>query len=123
MSKNKGFSSAELEIIGALTEFRDALKSDGPIEKKLTIRTVELDLSPHTYAAEDVKHVRKLLKSSQGVFARFLGVSVKTVQGWEQGIREPNAMACRFMDELRRDPEHWKARIAESAKSKGCPAG
>ncbi len=117
MKKDKGFSSADLEILGALTEFKDALKS-GTIEKKLTIRTVELDLEPNPYTADDVKRTRALLNASQGVFARLLGVSVKTVRCWEQGDREPMAMACRFMDEINHSPEHWKVRLGESVKSK-----
>ena len=44
----------------------------------------------------------------------FLGVSVKTVQAWEQGLQTPPKMACRFMDEIRHDPEHWIERLKEA---------
>jgi putative transcriptional regulator len=62
-----------------------------------------------------VKQTRALLGASQAVFANFLGVSVKTVRAWEQGVNTPSAMACRFMDEIRRDPKHWIARLSEAA--------
>jgi DNA-binding transcriptional regulator YiaG len=117
MKKDKGFSPAGLEIIAALTEFSEALKSGEP-EKKLTIRTVRLDLEPAPYTANDVKRTRELLNTSQVVFARLLGVSVKTVRCWEQGDREPSPMACRFMDEINHSPDHWKARLNEAVKTK-----
>ena len=119
MKKDQGYSPADLEIIGALTHFRDALKSGGEIEKKLTIRTMELDLKPRPYAAEDVKRTRKSLNVSQRVFACLLGVSVKTVRSWEQGERVANTMACRFMDEINHSPEHWRERLSESIKPSG----
>ena len=113
MKKDEKFSPAGLEIIAALTEFRDALKN-GEVEKKFTIRTVRLDLKPRPYAARDVKRTRESLNASQSVFARLLGVSVKTVRCWEQGDREPSAMACRFMDEINHSPGYWQARLNES---------
>ena len=45
MKKPKGtYSPAGAEIIGALSEFRDAIRAKIPIEQKFTVRTVELDL-------------------------------------------------------------------------------
>jgi len=58
-----------------------------------------------------VRRTRGLLRASQAVFARFLGVSVKTVRAWEQGFNVPSDMACRFMDEIRRDPSYWLRRL------------
>jgi DNA-binding transcriptional regulator YiaG len=118
MKKEKGFTQADLEILGALTEFRDALKGGGATEK-LTIRTMELDLQPHAYTADDVKRTRALLNASQGVFAQLLGVSVKTVRSWESGDREPCTMARRFLDEIRTAPDYWRARLGQAVKSKG----
>ena len=117
MKHDQSFSTADLEIIAALTEFSDALHA-GEVEKKLTIRTVELDLKPKPYNADDVKRKREVLNASQGIFARLLGVSVKSVRCWEQGDRVPSAMACRFMDEINHSPEHWKARLTESIARK-----
>ena len=42
---------------------------------------------------EDVKAIRKKLKKSQSEFARMIGVSVSTLQNWEQGRRRPEGPA------------------------------
>lgn len=118
MKKSTVLSPADLEIIGSLTEARNALAQGGPGLKKLTIRTVGLDLTPRAYSAESVVRTRALLNASQGVFARLLGVSVKTVRGWELGERSPNPMARRFMDEINDSPSYWKARLGGSSKSR-----
>jgi putative transcriptional regulator len=47
------------------------------------------------------------------VFAQLLGVSVKTVRGWEQGLKPPVPIARRFMDELNISPDHWRRRVGE----------
>ena len=60
MSKSKGaYSKAGAEIIGALSEFRDAVKTKIPIDQKFTVRIVELDLRPRPYGADDVKKTER----------------------------------------------------------------
>ncbi len=115
-------SPAGLEIIEALTELRDALRSGEPIETRFTVRTVELNLEPRDNSPGDVRNVRTLLNVSQALFARILGVSVKTVRAWEQGVRPVNSMASRFMDEIAATPQHWRDRIDECYKAKGAPS-
>jgi DNA-binding transcriptional regulator YiaG len=51
---------------------------------------------------------------SQAVFAKLLGVSLNTVRAWEQGVNHPSDMACRFLDEIRRDPAYWVRRLKEA---------
>jgi putative transcriptional regulator len=41
----------------------------------------------------DVKAVRRRLAKSQAEFARMIGVSVATLQNWEQGRRRPHGPA------------------------------
>lgn len=106
------------KIIEGLREFTDALEKHEVISEKLTCRKVTLDLLPIPYSAETVKSTRKLLMASQGVFAQFLGVSIKSVRAWEQGCNTPNDMACRFMDEIQRNPEYWRQRLRESIRIK-----
>jgi putative transcriptional regulator len=107
------FSAAGAEIIGALTELRDTLRAKIPLDQKFTVRTVELDLRPREYSAEDVKRTRQILNVSQAIFARFLGVDVKTVRSWEQGLKQPSPIACRFMDEIVFSPDHWHERLRQ----------
>ena len=65
------------KIIEGLREFTEALENDERITEKFTCRKVTLDLLPVPYSPKTVKTTRKLLMVSQGVFAQFLGVSVK----------------------------------------------
>ena len=44
-------------------------------------------------AAPDVKQIRARYKMSQSEFAALLGVSIKTLQNWEQGRRSPHGAA------------------------------
>lgn len=101
------------KIIAGLQEFSAALKSGKPIAEQLTCRKVELNLVPQTYSPELVRETRELLGVSQPIFAKFLGVSASTVQKWERGEDAPQTIACRFMDEIRNDPEHWRERLLE----------
>ena len=118
MSQDKPFTSLGEELIGALTEFRDALASGEPIETRFTVRTVELNLQPRLYDAAEVRRLRERLKISQPLLAMYLGVSVQTVRAWEQGKKTPSPMACRFLDEIAADPERVRRRLRANLKSK-----
>ena len=45
------------------------------------------------FQPEEVKQIREKLKKSQPEFARMIGVSVATLQNWEQGRRQPHGPA------------------------------
>ncbi len=109
-------NSVEQDLVDGLEEFVNDLKTGAPIEKKYTCHRVILDLEPQIYMAKDVKSTRKLLNASQSLFAQFLGVSVKAVRKWEGG-QTPSEIACRFMDEIRRNPEYWHRRLRESMRA------
>jgi len=115
MNKDTQLSPAGAEIVEALTGFLDAVREGGAITERFTVRTLDLNLKPRTYSGDDVKRTRELLGLSQPLFAQFLGVSVKTVRAWEQGIRALSGMANRFLDEVAINPDYWKARIRDSA--------
>lgn len=115
MKKHTAFGK---KLLGRLEKFADALAHDAPLDERLTVRRVSLDLKTAAYDGRAVKRTRKLLGLSQALFAGFLGASVKTVQSWEQGKSEPQEMACRFMDEIQHDPEYWKRRLAAMTKTK-----
>lgn len=115
---NKKPTIAE-ELIDGFTELADALEAGIELGTKFNCYQMKLDLKPQTYTPELVKGTRKLLGASQSVFARFLGVSHSTVSQWEQGLNVPMPMACRFMDEIRRNPAYYKKRLGESMVPKG----
>lgn len=85
---------------------------------RFNCRQVVLELDLHEFQPDDVRRTRQLLGASQGVFAKFLGVSPQTVRAWEQGTKTPREVACRFMDEIRRDPAYWRARLQSAARPK-----
>jgi putative transcriptional regulator len=45
------------------------------------------------FDAQDVRSIREKLQKSQSEFARMIGVSVSTLQNWEQGRRQPHGPA------------------------------
>jgi len=99
------------KIVAALERFRDTLESGVPVEQRYTVRKIRLKLTPRTFEPKEVKDVRVALGISQPVFSQFLGVDVKTVRSWEQGQRVPSGMACRFLEEIEADLEHWRGRL------------
>jgi putative transcriptional regulator len=108
MSKPKGE-----KIVERLKGFAETLEKSENITARFTCRTIRLNLQPHQYGPDQVKKARSLLGSSQAIFAQFLGVSVRTVHDWEQGRKTPKDVACRLMDEIRRDPGYWLNRMKE----------
>jgi putative transcriptional regulator len=106
--------SVGAKIIEGLGEFTEALEKGEQITARFTCRTVMLDLMPVANGPAEVKATRALLRASQGIFAQFLGVSVKSVRAWEQGVNTPSDIACRFMDEIHRNPDFWRKRLLES---------
>lgn len=56
-------------------------------------------------SSAEIARLRKRLNYSQSVFARLLNVSVKTVQGWEQGLREPSDASLKLLAIAKKRPE------------------
>jgi len=68
-------------------------------EGKIFLRTHELkDPGPS-------KKIREMLKLSQFAFATLMGVSVRTVQDWEQGRRNPKGPAKSLLRIAEQNPE------------------
>lgn len=107
-------ASINRKTVERLRQFTEALESGEPLLEKYTYRRFKLTLDPQPYDPQLVKKTREMLNLSQALFAQFLGASVKSVQSWEQGTKPPGDMACRFMDEIRHDPEFWQKRVYDS---------
>ena len=58
---------------------------------------------------EDVKAIRERTGLSQSKFAIRLGVSVRTLQEWEQGRRNPSGPAASLLGIAERNPEALNA--------------
>ena len=72
---------------------------------ELTLKTFTVPDPPPNYDAERIARIRKSLRMSQSVFARVLNTSTKTVQSWEQGLRQPTQAAQRLLEVLEKKPE------------------
>jgi putative transcriptional regulator len=53
----------------------------------------------------EIVKLRQQLNLSQAVFAGVLNVSVKTVQAWEQGLRQPSDAALKLLTIAKKHPE------------------
>ena len=52
-----------------------------------------------------VSEIRARMKLSQSEFARLLGVSVRTLQDWEQGRRSPSGPARMLLQVAHKNPK------------------
>lgn len=54
----------------------------------------------------DVQAIRRTTGLSQNQFALLIGVSVRTLQNWEQGRRTPQGPALALLKVFKNDPKH-----------------
>ncbi len=66
-------------------------------EKDLRTRTLKEPSPPYV--------IRAKLKLSQSAFAALMGVSLRTVQDWEQGRRKPSGPAIALLRIAEQNPE------------------
>jgi len=57
------------------------------------------------YGAVDIRRLRESVKVSQSKFASMIGVSVDTVQNWEQGRRTPKGPAMALLRVFEQNPK------------------
>ena len=57
------------------------------------------------FAPTDIKEIRHKLKKSQSEFALMIGVSLSTLQNWEQGRRRPEGPARALLKVVSEYPE------------------
>jgi putative transcriptional regulator len=63
------------------------------------------DYAVHVPEDLDVKAIRTKIDMSQDEFARYFGVSKRTVQDWEQRRRRPSGPSRAFLVVIDREPE------------------
>lgn len=82
-----------LEILEGLKEINDFKQG------KVQLKTTELS------EPSSPKVIRSKLKLSQSAFAGMLGVSMRTLQDWEQGRRTPQGPAIALLRIAEQHPE------------------
>jgi len=88
--KNRDIGTEILKGLGEIKEFKKG---------KLELRTTELS------EPSEPKIIRAKLKLSQSAFAGLLGVSMRTLQDWEQGRRNPQGPAVALLRIAEQHPE------------------
>ena len=82
-----------MEILEGIKEIKK--HKEGDIQLKVTTLT---DPSP-------AQVIRKKLELSQSAFAGLMGVSIRTIQDWEQGRRSPKGPAKSLLRVAEQHPE------------------
>lgn len=76
----------------------------------LEVSTGILSVTPiEEFTASEIKDIRKKAGMTQVLFAKYLGVSLKTVEAWESGRTRPNGAACRLLSITKKDPQFPKS--------------
>lgn len=57
------------------------------------------------FESQDVRAIRVKLHKSQSEFARMIGVSISTLQNWEQGRRQPRGPARALLQVAAKSPQ------------------
>jgi DNA-binding transcriptional regulator YiaG len=88
------------EIVDSLTEAVEVERGGISVGSRFTV---------------SVRATRQKLAVSQAIFAHLLGVSAMLVRAWEQGQRAPAMWARRLLDEVNRDPRHWRGMLQKAS--------
>lgn len=86
-------------------EFERAIP--GPVRRRLRRGDVR--------SGKDVVALRRFVGMTQEEFARAAGISVDTLQNWEQGRRKPQGTAMALIRIVARDPRVLRRNLAASA--------
>jgi putative transcriptional regulator len=73
--------------------------------KRADLRTTTLPRPPMEMSAEQIAKLRNRLNVSQAVFARYLNISTKTVQSWEQGHGKPSGASLKLLTIAKKNPK------------------
>jgi DNA-binding transcriptional regulator YiaG len=63
----------------------------------------------------DVKALRRFVRMSQSEFAHALGISIRTLQNWEQDVRMPEGPALALLSIAAAHPRIIRARAREQS--------
>jgi len=96
------------ELVASMREGGEILRGS-----KKAARTWTVERGKRIEAKEDVQSLRHVFGVSQSAFAKFMGVSVNTLQNWEQGRRQPTGAARVLLTIAYRQPALFRETVAE----------
>ena len=86
-------SEAFAILSGALDEAINDTKT-----KKLPRNVRSIEIEPvGVYTSTQVKNIREKIGLTQKLFAKYIGVSTKTVEAWEAGRNKPSSPSNRLL--------------------------
>lgn len=92
-------------------ELVESIKEAGEIKRGLRKPSRVFEYSPM-----DIKAIRQKLDKSQREFALMIGVSVGTLQNWEQGRRKPVGPARALLRVASQSPEAFREALEAPIK-------
>jgi putative transcriptional regulator len=93
------------DIARQIEENPDAAPDLSKPRNRRLFRVLSKRLPPHYR----VKLLRRSLRLTRAEFSRTYGVPLKTLQGWEQGLREPDQTALAYLALIAEMPEEIRA--------------
>jgi len=84
------------------TEF--TRRADGSMRRRIVLADGTVEKDEVVAAADAALTARAGTGMSQAQFARLIGVSVRTLQEWEQGRKRPSGPAATLLKIVARDP-------------------
>jgi putative transcriptional regulator len=81
------------ELLGSVREAGEILRGEKKPSRRIVIQS------------SGVRVIRERTSLSQSEFASLIGVSVKTLQNWEQNRRRPTGPAAALLSIIEHDPE------------------
>ncbi|MBE6547832.1 MAG: helix-turn-helix domain-containing protein [Ruminococcaceae bacterium] len=92
--------------MGVFDDIKTGIEQAIAYEKgTLKAKTTTLSIAPvDTFSPSDIKQIRTNTGLTQVLFAKYMGVSVKTIEAWEAGRNHPEGAACRLLALTRNDP-------------------
>ena len=94
--KNKFFEHLKAGITASIDHAKGARRD---------LRSTTLPRPPKVLLAKEIVKVRTDLNVSQAVFARYLNISPKTIQSWEQGHGKPNGASLKLLSIIKKNPK------------------
>jgi putative transcriptional regulator len=103
MTKKKYMDTADFDaLLNAVSEAGTIMRSEAKPSRRFSIE------------APNVTAIRNEFKLSRNKFAQMIGVSARTLEGWEQGRRQPTGAARIFLVIAAKHPEIVAEAVAET---------
>ena len=94
--------SKEFDILSAALD--EAIVDAKSGNKILKSETISIEIEPLVdYSADTIKDIRRRTGLTQSMFAKWLGVSTRTVEAWEAGRNKPSGPSSRLLSLLQKN--------------------